>query len=72
MTTVNATTYAPDGSLFATATISVKDFRYETIGDAVSHRTRRGWQQTSPNQVARVDRIGFLDVITYKEKGDER
>ena len=38
-----------------------------TIAATVANRVDRGWRQFSPNQVAKVDHLGFLDVVTYEE-----
>lgn len=65
--TIAQTTYSPDGTIFTDSVIKIKQFIFTDIPAAVAIRVRDGWKQTAVNQVARVDSVGFLDVITYKE-----
>ncbi len=72
MTTVSIshTTYAPDNTVFADSTHSFKRWHFTDIGAAIAARVQNGWTQTSDNQVAKVCKAGFLDVVTYgKENG---
>lgn len=65
--TIAQTTYAPDGTIFTDSVIKIKCPIFANTQDAVAIRVEAGWKQTAANQVARVDKIGFLDVITYKQ-----
>lgn len=69
MITIHHATYDPDGKVFAVSmTVTpVETFLYGTIAATVANRVKNGWRQTSPNQVAKVDRVGFLDVVTFEE-----
>ena len=67
MITINHTTYTSDGELFAESVTPIKHLWAGTIAATVANRVDRGWRQFSPNQVAKVDHLGFLDVVTYEE-----
>ena len=67
-------TYDEDGELFneGQAPIAIKNPIYKTVGEWIAARVSVGWTATSENQVAKVDRQGFLDVVTYLEKGESQ
>ena len=68
MIAINHTTYTPDGELFAESVTHIKGLWFGTIAATVANRVNWGWTQTAPNQVAKVDHLGFLDVVTFEEK----
>ena len=68
MITINHTTYTPDGELFTESVIPIKGLWFGTIAATVANRVNRGWTQTAPNQVAKVDWLEYLDVMTFEEK----
>lgn len=71
MITVTITTYAPDGDLFVTGQTVIKRLLFGTVAATIAHRVEIGWTQTDVNQVAKVDHLGFLDVVTYLEAENE-
>ncbi len=68
MTTVTITTYTPDGDLFVTGETVIKRLLFGTVAATVERRVARGWIATSDKQVAKLDKIGFLDVVSYSEE----
>lgn len=61
------TTYAPDGSFFCRTRAEIKNPIRFTVAATVAHRVEIGWDQTDVNQIAKVDDVGFLDIVTYTE-----
>lgn len=65
MMIINHCTYTPDGELFARSIVPIVEPIHGDVPGAVAWKVAMGWTQTSANQVAKVDHLGFLDVITY-------
>lgn len=74
MIDIHHVTYDEDGELFDSgeAPIAIKNPVYKTVDQWIAARVSVGWIATSENQVAKVDRAGFLDVVTYLEKGESQ
>ncbi len=69
---IHRVTYDLDGELFVKTVTPITNPVQKTAAEWVNARLAcdRGWIATSGNQVARVDEGGFLDVVTYLEKGE--
>lgn len=65
---IRRATYTPEGELFAESVTPIKRLWAGTIAAAVTFRVNQGWTQTAPNQVAKVDWLGYLDVVTFEEQ----
>lgn len=65
---INHYTYDQDGQIFVHSIVPIKTPYRGSIAGTVAWKVSTGWQQISDNQVAKVDHLGFLDVITYEEK----
>lgn len=68
MITIHHATYTPEGELFNESQFPIKGLWFGTIAATVANRVNWGWTQTAPNQVAKVDHLGFLDVVTFEEQ----
>lgn len=66
--TIRHTTYAPDLTIFCDSVVRLSGWIFTDTCSAVAVRVQNGWTQTSDNQVARVDEVGFVDVITYEKE----
>lgn len=64
--------YTPDGELFNETLTPIANPIHKTAAEFVAFWETGGWTATSENQVAKVDRQGFLDVVTYLEKGESQ
>jgi len=67
MITIHHVTYTPEGELFNESQFPVEGLCYGTIAATVANRVDQGWRQFSPNQVAKCDHLGYLDVVTFEE-----
>lgn len=66
--TIKHTTYAPDLTIFCDSVIKLGRWIFTDTCAAVAVRVEKGWTQTDVNQVAKVDEVGFIDVITYLQE----